>query len=403
MSRAFAITVSPDAVTVKGGETRKVTFTVTNNLPESTRVRVRAVPAEPLTLAWLDLPAETEKPLDAQGTEQFTITVHPPAGAAAGACSFRLDAVSVDNPDEHFAEGPSVAVTVQASEKEKKPFPWWILAVIAAVLVVGGLTAWWLTRGAPGLHEPCEGACAAGLTCVGDPATCRGAPGFAPCTDGSDCSPELLCAPRAGAEGEAESLTCVVPLGQSGCQEDGHCASGQTCQDGTCRGELGYAGCTDTSQCAHPLLCWDDTCQEDTVGNTCTATRDCAPGQTCVALAGANSVCLRQVGQPCQVYAECVSLLCDEGQGVCTALDNGQSCKFGAQCQSGICHEGTCKAFIPCGPGDTCPAFMVCKSGRCTNRRTILTIPGTFFEGAPETLKKRRDDPRFRAHRPPPG
>ena len=54
--------------------------------------------------------------------------------------------VSAQNPDEDFAEGPTVSFEVPAPAP-KKPFPWWIVAVAAAVvLVIGGLTAYLMMR-----------------------------------------------------------------------------------------------------------------------------------------------------------------------------------------------------------------------------------------------------------------
>ena len=87
-----------------------------------------------------------ERDYPANGTHQIAVRVAAPPGSPAGRSSFRLDTVSARNPDEDFAESPTVSFEVPAPVP-KKPFPWWIVAVAAAVvLVVGGLTNYLMMR-----------------------------------------------------------------------------------------------------------------------------------------------------------------------------------------------------------------------------------------------------------------
>jgi hypothetical protein len=73
-----------------------------------------------------------------------------PPGTTPGSYSFRLDAVSEDDPDEDFTEGPSVAfdVTAPPPPPPKKKFPWWILAIVGAfvLLIIIGVVIWLLVR-----------------------------------------------------------------------------------------------------------------------------------------------------------------------------------------------------------------------------------------------------------------
>lgn len=380
MSRAFAITVSPDSLSLRGGEAKKVTFTVTNNLSAPIRARVRAVPVAPLEASWLEVSGESE--LEIEGTEQVTVTVRPPTGAPVGSGSFRLDVISIENPDEDFTEGPAVAVAIQPSEVEKKkPFPWWILLVVLAVLVIGGGLWMLLSGGTPELNEACEEECAAGLSCAAETSTCRGNPGFSGCLDSSDCSPGLSCS-----RGEDERVgTCVAPLGFEGCGE-GDCAPGLLCDAGACRGDLDFAGCTDTADCAGDLLCLGGTCKADTVGQGCSASTDCAEGQLCVSV-GAQKICLRRTGEACTSFAECQSLICQGDPQVCSVLPNGSDCQFAGQCQSGLCQSQKCVAFIACSSLRPCPSGMQCVGNRC--RRIRFEIPGQFQNQLHRGLEER--------------
>ena len=70
-----------------------------------------------------------------------------PPGTPVGKYSFRLNIISVENPDEEFTEGPSVSFEVKElapAAVAPRKFPWWIVAV-AGVLVLGaGLITWLL-------------------------------------------------------------------------------------------------------------------------------------------------------------------------------------------------------------------------------------------------------------------
>jgi len=233
MPRSFAITVSPDSAQISAGKSGKFVFTITNMLRTAETLRIRLVPTAPAASSWLQPPPEEECALQPQGTRQFTVTVAPPAGTRAGTYSFRLDAISVSDPDERFAEGPAVAFRVEESAAPRRGFPWWILAVAGVfLLTVAGLT-WYLLRSPalPGLNQRCDDACAAGLVCAGDPPTCLGDLHFAPCEDPGDCAPGLGCGQvEAGAPGR-----CLGAAGFSGCQDETACLPGLTCTDNTCQ------------------------------------------------------------------------------------------------------------------------------------------------------------------------
>jgi hypothetical protein len=150
----------------------------------------------------------------------------------------------------------------------KKPFPWWLVALAAGVLIiVGGVVAILSSRGdkeAPTLGQACakeEPKCGKDLTCgLGN--ACVGAAGFKGCEQGAQCATNRCeagtCEERAALEGKCDSpddcrspLTChqtfcLIPMGQK-CTHPSQCVSGD-CQGQLCtRGAVFCLGAQDGS------------------------------------------------------------------------------------------------------------------------------------------------------------
>jgi PASTA domain-containing protein len=143
MSRIFAITAVSDRVSIGGDGRGEITFTVTNSSARPLRGRLRVRPLGSTKGEWLNIAGEIERNFSPNATQQVVVKVAPPQGAPAGKYQFRLDAVSVTNPDDDFTEGPTVDLEVKPTEAPKKPFPWRIVAAAAgAVVLIVGLT--WL-------------------------------------------------------------------------------------------------------------------------------------------------------------------------------------------------------------------------------------------------------------------
>jgi PASTA domain-containing protein len=143
MSRIFAITAVSDRVSIGGDGRGEITFTVTNSSARPLRGRLRVRPLGSTKGEWLNIAGEIERNFSPNATQQVVVKVAPPQGAPAGKYQFRLDAVSVTNPDDDFTEGPTVDLEVKPTEAPKKPFPWLIVAAAAgAVVLIVGLT--WL-------------------------------------------------------------------------------------------------------------------------------------------------------------------------------------------------------------------------------------------------------------------
>jgi beta-lactam-binding protein with PASTA domain len=146
MARVFTITAPSSTVGLDAKGQGEIAFTVSNASGRPLRGRAILVPQDPGQKGWLTLAGEPERDFPAGGVQQFTVRVAALPGSKEGQYTFRLDAFSVQNPDEDYAQGATVAFTV--AKQKPKAFPWWIVAVAAAlILVVGGITAWLILRG----------------------------------------------------------------------------------------------------------------------------------------------------------------------------------------------------------------------------------------------------------------
>jgi hypothetical protein len=143
MNRIFDITAASERVFVGGAGRGEISFTVTNSSKRPLRGQLRVRPLGSTKGEWLSIAGETERPFSPNATQQVVVKVATSPGVPAGKYQFRLDAISVINPDDDFTEGPTVDLEVKATEAPKKAFPWWIVAAAAgAVILIVTLT--WL-------------------------------------------------------------------------------------------------------------------------------------------------------------------------------------------------------------------------------------------------------------------
>ena len=160
MARVFAVTSSIDRINPDAEGRCRVTFTVTNTGPEPLTARCSVVPEAPAEASWFQPVERPDRRLEPEATEQLVVELRIPTGAAAGDYSFRLDAVSEENPDEHYVEGPSVSFRVAASEEpQERPFPWWTplpgpATLVARIRAVPGYCAKYLSHSSFGFGLP---------------------------------------------------------------------------------------------------------------------------------------------------------------------------------------------------------------------------------------------------------
>jgi hypothetical protein len=332
MPRAFDITATTSSVQLGASGQGEVSFTVSNKLGTGVTVRATVEPTGDTRPEWVSFPNGMERTLSPDGTAVIPVRVAVPPGTSPGTYGFNLVVASVSNPDEHYARGPSVAFTAApAPVPVKKPFPWWLVALAAGVLIIiGGVVAILSARGdkqAPGLGQACakeEPKCGPDLAC-GTSNVCLGAKGFKGCERGEQC-----------ATNRCEEGTCEELVALSGaCNSADDCNPPLACHEGVCRGLAGFQGCDKVEQCATGR-CEASKCQEQvTLGDTCDSTDDCRSPLTCH-----QTFCLMPVGQKCThpsqcVSGECQSQVCARGAVVCPRCPMGTLC-FDGRCQAPV-------------------------------------------------------------------
>ena len=146
---SFTVTTASEKVTLDDSGSARAPFTVTNTSPQALRGRLLTRPRDAAKPEWFTVVGESIRDFAPDGAQQVVVQLKVPPGTTPGSYSFRLDAVSEDDPDEDFTEGPSVAFDVTAPPPpKKKKFPWWILAVVGGVvlLIIIGVVVWLLVR-----------------------------------------------------------------------------------------------------------------------------------------------------------------------------------------------------------------------------------------------------------------
>jgi hypothetical protein len=155
MSRIFAITAVNEQVSVGGDGRGEITFTVTNSSVRPMRGQLRVRPLGSTQREWLNIAGETERAFSPNATQQVVVKVNAPPGIPAGKYQFRLDTVSIINPDDDFTEGPTVDLEIKATEAPKKAFPWLIIAAAAGavILIAAGIWLFWPSGGTKAVFE----------------------------------------------------------------------------------------------------------------------------------------------------------------------------------------------------------------------------------------------------------
>ncbi len=232
---------------------------------------------------------------------------------------------------------------------------------------------------ADGLHDTCPGSgtnavCLSGA-CNATTNTC-GAPVGGACTTAASCANNLCdangkCGRADGAgpctSGDAatvcQSGTCspggvCVPAGPGHCSVDAECTTAQACDRTTltCVAKL-------ASGSPLPQDGLHDACPSTLVNAACASGLCNATTRTCAALVGAT----------CTTAAACTNDVCGtngkcgfvDGDGACTAANQGELCQSGACSPGGVC--------VPAGP-DHCTADADCQSAQACSRSTFTCV-----------------------------
>ncbi len=86
-----------------------------------------------------------DRSFDLDKEETYTVKILVPPKSPVGNYAFRLDAVSIDKPDEGDS-GPSVAFTVAAPSPSTSNFPLWVIPVVLLVVIGLGVGLWLALR-----------------------------------------------------------------------------------------------------------------------------------------------------------------------------------------------------------------------------------------------------------------
>jgi hypothetical protein len=136
MNRTFDIAAASDRVSMGEDGRGEITFTVTNTSSRPLRGQLRVRPLGSTKGEWLNIEGETERAFSPNAPQQVVVKVATPPGAPAGKYQFRIEAISVTNPDDDFTEGPTIDIEVKATEAPKKAVPWLTVAAAAGAVIL---------------------------------------------------------------------------------------------------------------------------------------------------------------------------------------------------------------------------------------------------------------------------
>ncbi len=139
---SFEIPDGPTTVALKteaGFHKGTAVFGVTNKTGEGLTGRFSVQVQGNGKAEWYSIQGEPERPVAAGETQTVTVVAKIPATTPPGQHRIKLRATNVNDPDNDSTDSAVATVTIPAVAKppaKKKPFPWWILAVVGGVLVV---------------------------------------------------------------------------------------------------------------------------------------------------------------------------------------------------------------------------------------------------------------------------
>ncbi len=139
-ARTFAITADDKPVTLDAKGVGEITITVANTASKPIRGLAKLVPLGTTDGGWLKIQGEKERSYSPGETHQVVVSMTAPASAASGKYPFRLNMMSVQNPDDDFAEGPTLSFEVKAGATPIAPVKKnsWLFLIVLAVLLIGG-------------------------------------------------------------------------------------------------------------------------------------------------------------------------------------------------------------------------------------------------------------------------
>ncbi len=140
---SFEIPDGPTTIPLKtegGFHKGSAVFGVTNKTGEGLTARLSVQIQGDGKAEWYQVQGEPERPVAAGETQTVTLVAKIPGATPPGQHRIKLRATNVNDPDNDSTDSTAATVTVPAAPVKpaevKKPFPWWILAVVGGVLVL---------------------------------------------------------------------------------------------------------------------------------------------------------------------------------------------------------------------------------------------------------------------------
>ena len=136
---SFGVTLASEETIGLSAKNRtgQAVFTVTNRSGSALEGRVRIVATEPAQAEWFTLDQSEEQEYPVEGTRQYSVQINVPRDVKPDKYGFRLDAHSVERPEEDYTEGPpqEFEVTAPPVVTGGGP-PWWLWLILGGILVI---------------------------------------------------------------------------------------------------------------------------------------------------------------------------------------------------------------------------------------------------------------------------